>query len=110
MNYFLPDLVSVLKHPGGLCPCGDGCDNDRAAIKSANNLHALSSHSFQRRWISFEKISLIPIDEGKIGSVTDADARAVGGGGTNFGRVLGETTGTGHHADIGLLVSGARGC
>ena len=72
-------------------------------------MHALSSHSFQLRWISFEMISPIPIDEGEIGSVTDADARAVGGGGPDLGRMFGETARTGHHADIGLLAVGL-GC
>jgi hypothetical protein len=45
-------------------------------FKSAHNLHAQFGHSFRLRWISFEKISPIPIDEGEIASVTDADARA----------------------------------
>ena len=73
-------------------------------------MYSLSSHSFQRRRISFEKISSIPIDEGEIGSVTDADACAVGGSGPDLGRMLGETARTGHHANIGLLAFRRWGC
>ncbi|MGC2729056.1 MAG: hypothetical protein WA254_07645, partial [Candidatus Sulfotelmatobacter sp.] len=43
---------------------------------------------------------------GKISSVTDADARAVGGVSADLGRVFGETARTGHHANIGLLAVG----
>ena len=55
-------------------------------------MHALSSHPFQLRRISFQKISPIPIDEGEISSVTDADARAVGGSGPDLGRMFGEAS------------------
>ena len=79
-------------------------------LASPQNSDSLSGHSFQCCRISFEKIGLIPIYKSELGSVADADSCALGGGGADFGRVLGEITGTGHHADIGLLASVVRGC
>jgi hypothetical protein len=66
----------------------------------APTIRTLSSHSFQLRWILFERISPVPIDADEIGVVTDADARALYGGGPDLGRMSGETVRTGHHANL----------